>query len=41
MAKGKKITVKGTEITFLSNNSNDYISLTDMARIGMQTGQIT
>jgi hypothetical protein len=32
MAKGKKITVKGTEITFLSTNSNDYISLTDMAR---------
>ncbi len=32
MAKGKKIIVKGTEITLLSTNSNDYISLTDMAR---------
>ena len=32
MAKGKKIIVKGMEITLLSTHSNDYISLTDMAR---------
>ncbi|GEM56750.1 DNA-binding protein [Flavobacterium branchiophilum] len=31
MAKNKKITVKGTEITVIHNESSDYISLTDMA----------
>jgi len=31
MAKKEKIKVQGTEITIISNNKNDYISLTDMA----------
>ncbi|MCL2073167.1 MAG: KilA-N domain-containing protein [Marinilabiliaceae bacterium] len=31
MAKKDKIIVKGTEITIISDNKNDYISLTDMA----------
>lgn len=31
MAKNKKITVKGTEITIIQNRSEDFISLTDMA----------
>jgi len=31
MAKNKKITVEGTEITVIQNDSKDYISLTDMA----------
>jgi hypothetical protein len=30
MAKGKKITVQGTEITIIQNISSDFISLTDM-----------
>ncbi len=32
MAKGKIITVKGTEITILSQGKSDYISLTDIAK---------
>jgi hypothetical protein len=32
MAKNKKIEVKGREITLYSDKSDDYISLTDMAR---------
>lgn len=32
MAKNKKLDVKGTEITILTNDSEDYISLTDIAR---------
>ncbi len=31
MRKNKKITVEGTEITVIQNDSKDYISLTDMA----------
>jgi hypothetical protein len=31
MSKKEKITVQGTEITIVSDNGNDYISLTDMA----------
>jgi hypothetical protein len=36
MAKSKKITIEGTEITILSQDSDDYISLTDMARSQLQ-----
>lgn len=32
MAKNKKIEIGGSEITILSQNSDDDISLTDMAR---------
>jgi hypothetical protein len=32
MAKNQKIDVKGTEITILRNDAEDYISLTDIAR---------
>lgn len=32
MTKNKKIEVRGREISLYSNKSNDYISLTDMAR---------
>ncbi len=32
MAKNTKIEVKGTEIAILKNNTDDYISLTDIAR---------
>lgn len=32
MAKGKKITVQGTEITLLKENSEEFISLTDMLK---------
>jgi len=32
MAKNKKIEVEGREITLYTNKSDDYISLTDMAR---------
>jgi KilA-N domain len=32
MAKNKKINVKGTEITIIQNEYNDYISLTDIAK---------
>ena len=31
MAKNKTINVKGTEITIIQNDSQDFISLTDMA----------
>ena len=31
MTKNKKITVEGTEITVIQNDSKDYISHTDMA----------
>ena len=37
MAKSKKIEVKGTEITIISQNDIDYISLTDMT-IGFDEG---
>lgn len=32
MAKGKKITVQGTEITLLAEKSGEFISLTDMLK---------
>jgi len=32
MAKKKKLTIEGTDITVLSQEADDYISLTDMAR---------
>ncbi|MBV6485902.1 MAG: hypothetical protein KFKLKKLM_02512 [Flavobacteriales bacterium] len=32
MAKNKKINIQGTEITILTQKSDDYISLTDMAK---------
>ncbi len=32
MAKGKKISVQGTEVTILYSQQEDYISLTDLAR---------
>ncbi|KPQ15231.1 MAG: KilA-N domain [Algoriphagus marincola HL-49] len=32
MAKGKKISVQGTEVTILYSKQDDYISLTDLAR---------
>jgi hypothetical protein len=32
MAKGKKITVQGTEITLFKENSEEFISLTDMLK---------
>lgn len=32
MVKSKKIKVKGTEITIISQNNTDYISLTDMLK---------
>ncbi|WP_077350413.1 KilA-N domain-containing protein [Algoriphagus sp. A40] len=32
MAKGKKISVQGTEITILHSKQDDFISLTDLAR---------
>lgn len=32
MARNKKITVRGTEITIIKLNNIDYISLTDMLR---------
>jgi len=32
MAKGKKINVQGTEITIFKGHSEDYLSLTDIAR---------
>lgn len=32
MAKNKKINVKGTEITLILSDQNDYISITDIAR---------
>ena len=32
MAKNKKIEVKGTEITIINNNNQDFISLTDMLK---------
>ncbi|WP_162342437.1 KilA-N domain-containing protein [Cyclobacterium salsum] len=36
MAKNKKITIEGAEITVLSQDADDYISLTDMARTQLQ-----
>lgn len=32
MAKNKKLEVKGTEIAILQHETDDYISLTDLAR---------
>ena len=32
MAKNKTINVKGTEIVLFNRNSEDYISITDIAR---------
>ena len=32
MAKNKTLNVQGREITLLSDDANDFISLTDMAR---------
>lgn len=36
MAKGKKINIDGVEISIISREKNDYISLTDMARGQLQ-----
>ena len=36
MAKNKKIIIEGTEITILSQDIDDYISLTDMAKSQLQ-----
>jgi len=36
MAKNKKINIEGAEITVLSQDADDYISLTDMARSQLQ-----
>ncbi len=36
MAKSKKITIEGVEIAVISKESNDYISLTDMAKSQLQ-----
>lgn len=36
MAKNKKITIEGTEITIISQKTDDYISLTDMAKSQLQ-----
>ena len=37
MAEGKKISVKGIEITIFNQNDIDYISLTDMT-VGFNEG---
>ena len=36
MAKNKRINIEGKEITIISQNKDDYISLTDMARNQLQ-----
>ena len=36
MAKNKKIEIAGTEISVISQEQDDYISLTDMAKSQMQ-----
>jgi len=36
MAKNKTLNIQGTEITIISRNQEDYISLTDMAKSQMQ-----
>ncbi len=36
MAKNKKINIEGKEITIISQNIDDYISLTDIARSQLQ-----
>ncbi|WP_339756806.1 KilA-N domain-containing protein [Algoriphagus aquimarinus] len=36
MAKGKKMNIDGVEISIISQEKNDYISLTDMARSQLQ-----
>ena len=36
MARNKKITIEGTEIAILSQDTDDYISLTDMAKSQLQ-----
>jgi len=36
MPKNKKISIEGTEITVISQDTNDYISLTDMAKSQLQ-----
>ncbi len=36
MAKNKKITIQGKDISIIGQNQNDYISLTDMARSQLQ-----
>ncbi|WP_373497262.1 KilA-N domain-containing protein [Aquiflexum sp.] len=36
MAKKKKINIEGIEISIISQNQNDYISLTDMAKSQLQ-----
>lgn len=36
MAKSKKIEIAGTEISVISQEQDDYISLTDMAKSQMQ-----
>ena len=40
MAKNKVLTIEGKEITIISNNADDYISLTDMAKSQMQEAVI-
>lgn len=36
MTKTKKINIQGTEITIVSQQNDDYISLTDMAKSQLQ-----
>jgi len=36
MAKSKSLNIDGAEITIISQQQNDYISLTDMAKSQMQ-----
>jgi len=36
MSKTKKINIEGTEITIVSQQKDDYISLTDMAKSQLQ-----
>ena len=36
MVKSKTINIQGSEITMITQQNNDYISLTDMAKSQMQ-----
>lgn len=36
MPKNKKINIEGTEISIISQDTDDYISLTDMAKSQLQ-----
>ena len=37
MAKKRKIEIAGTEITIISQKQDDYISLTDMAKVNARS----